>query len=265
MNKAKCPISGANTSAKSPWVCLSALACAVALVGCGGGGGDAPVAPAPAPVAPTAQTSALAQGRWVSLTPAYTAILVPASAGLEAHDTLWAVAQDASTLIKVRINGASQAAGTVSGQIYALGSGAVSQIGNASYSLQTSANGVQASLQPVLSATLELTHIDPMSGALTGAQANGRWQASLGSVQVNWSLQDQALSGTSSSGCTYSGQATPVASIGIYRVQLSETCGAATVAMAGIATQDASASRLTVVLTNGNDTQGGALLFARQP
>ncbi|MBK7656928.1 MAG: hypothetical protein IPJ18_19805 [Betaproteobacteria bacterium] len=103
-----------------PATLSSALALTVALTlsACGGGGGgtdsssgsaSAPGNPASpstpsTPLAPSTPTSSLAQGRWVSsgVTPAYSVVTVPASTGANtpALDTVWALAQDASTLIK---------------------------------------------------------------------------------------------------------------------------------------------------------------------
>lgn len=250
---------------------LGTLACTLTLVGCGDGhsGTDMTPDPAPAtvptPTAPTTQTSAMLQGRWSSSDPAYTAILVPSTAGLDAIDTLWLLAQDASTLIKVHINGASQAAASVSGQTYVLGSSAVNQIGNSSYSFQGGAKGAQASLQSVLALPLTISHDDTMSVTLTGTQANGNWQASQGSIKITWNLKDLVLTGSNTAGCTYSGQAATVESMSIYRMRITETCAESSQMFAGISTLNSSASRLTVVASNSSNTRGVAILFTKQP
>ena len=269
----------------------SALALSLALCACGGGGSDTTaVTPPPVtPVVPTtpAPTSSLTQGRWVStnLTPAYTAIMVPAASGASppAVDTVWALAQDASTLIKLKANGTAQTAGAVTGNVYTLGTSSVTAVTGGSYTLSataataTSAAGQQMSLQPVLGTTALFDRTDVMSTALTAAQANGTWQADLGAAKVNWRVDTSAanvsnLSGTSTTGCTYSGQSTVVATQGLYKVQFTETCagasGAATPAtqtFAGIATLSGDSTRLTVVATNEAETRAAALLFAKQP
>lgn len=265
------------------------LVLTLSLSACGGGGPDTTaVTPPPVtPVVPTTPTatSSLTQGRWVStgLTPVYTAIMVPATTGANtpAVDTVWALAQDATTLIKLKANGATQTAGAVTGNAYTLGTSSVTAVTGGSYNLQTSAGNAgvpQMSLQPVLGTTALFDHSDVMSNALTASQANGKWQADLGAVKVNWTVQganasDAAtttnLSGTSTSGCTYSGQSTVVATQSLYKVQFTETCSGGTTpttqTFAGIGTLNADNTRLTVVATNEVETKAAALLFAKQP
>ena len=272
----------------------SALALSLALCACGGGGSDTTaVTPPPVtPVVPTtpAPTSSLTQGRWVStnLTPAYTAIMVPAASGASppAVDTVWALAQDASTLIKLKANGTAQTAGAVTGNVYTLGTSSVTAVTGGSYTLSataataTSAAGQQMSLQPVLGTTALFDRTDVMSTALQANQANGKWQADLGTVKVNWTVQNANasgatttattnLSGTSTTGCTYSGQSTVVTSQSLYKVQFTETCagsGTSTAqTFAGIGTLSSDSTRLTVVATNEAETKAAALLFTRQP
>lgn len=251
----------------------------LSLSACGGGGSDsAPVNPTP--IAPTSPTSSLTQGRWVStnLTPAYTAIQVPATTGANtpAVDTVWVLAQDASTLIKLKANGSAQTAGAVTGNVYTLGTSSVTAVSGGSYTLQASAGNAsvpQMSLQPVLGTTALFERTDVMSTALTAAQANGTWQADLGAAKVNWRVDTSAanvnnLSGTSTTGCTYSGQSTVVAAQSLYKVQFTETCSGSTPAtqtFAGIATLSGDSTRLTVVATNEAETRAAALLFVKQP
>lgn len=231
------------------------------LFACGGGGDDAaPAAPSPA------ATPTLAQGRWLGAgaTQGYVAMAVPGSAGVvsPAVDTLWVLSPDVATLHKLKVNGAAQAMGTVSGQVFALGAGTAEPVANASYALQTTA-GLQLSLQPLPGGALSFTHSSDMAAALGSTQANGNWQASLGDVQVSWTVQDLALKGTSTSGCTYSGQLAGVSGMGIYKVQFTETCADVALPMSGVATLNVAADRLSVVATTDNDAQATALLFAK--
>lgn len=247
------------------------------LSACGGGGSD------PEPTTPTTSpTSSLTQGRWAStgITPAYTAIMVPAASGISppAVDTLWALAQDATTLIKLKANGAVQTAGAVIGNIYTLGTTSVTAVSSASYTIQASTSGTsytqQISIQPLLGTTALFNRTDAMSTALTAAQANGKWQADLGTAKVNWTLETAAtnvknLSGTSTTGCTYSGQSTVVTTQSLYKVQFTETCSGGTTpttqTFAGIGTLNADNTRFTVVATNEAETRAAALLFVKQP
>lgn len=273
------PISMRSTTLFPRNALLVALAAAFTLSACGGGGSDStPTTPTIPSVAPT---SSLTQGRWVStgLTPAYTAIMVPATTGANTPevDTLWALAQDASTLIKLKAKGAVQTAGAVTGNVYTLGTTSVAAVSGGSYTVSSTATSTasqQISINPLQGTTALFDRTDTMITALTATQANGKWQADLGTAKVNWTVDTAAanvnnLSGTSTTGCTYSGQSTVVSAQSLYKVQFTETCSGAgtpsTQTFAGIGTLSADNTRLTVVATNGDETRGAALLFVKQP
>ncbi len=271
------PFTHASMQAKTLFIrtpVLAALATTLALTlsACGGGGSDTtPVSPTPTPT----PTSTLLQGRWLSsgLTPAYTAIMVPATTGANtpAVDTVWALAQDASTLIKLKANCPAQSAGAVTGNVYTLGTTSVTAVTSGSYTLQASASNAavqQMSLQPLLGTTVLFERTDTMATPLRAEQANGRWAATLDTVAVNWTVQGSSLSGTSTSGCTYSGQSTVVTTQSLYKVQFTETCAgtaAATQTFSGVATLSPDDARLTVVATNEAESRATALLFVKQP
>ena len=255
------------------------------LSACGGGGSDTDTTTSSAP-SPSA-TSSLPQGRWTStgVTPAYTAIVVPNSTGanLPAVDTVWALAQDASTLVKLQVNGAAQTVGAVTGNVYALGTAGVAAVSGGRYSLAaapTPTAAPQMSLEPLLGTTVLFDRSDAMATALKPEQANGRWQADLGVVKVGWTVQSAqpsstttlssaTVGGTSTTGCSYSGSTRVVATQGLYRVQFTETCPgtgtATTQSFNGVATLSPDEARLTVVATNESETRATALLFVRQP
>ena len=254
------------------------------LSACGGGGSDSASTTPTTPTVPTTPTSSLTQGRWAStgLTSAYTAIMVPATTGANtpAVDTLWALAQDASILIKLKANGAVQTAGAVTGNVYTLGTTSVTAVSGGSYTVTSTAatasstGGQQISIQPLLGTTALFDRTDTMSTALTAAQANGKWQADLGAAKVNWTVDTAVanvknLSGTSTTGCTYSGQSTVVGTQSLYMVQFTESCtgsgSSTTQTFTGIGTLNADSTRLTVVATNEAETRAAALLFVKQP
>lgn len=242
------------------------LAMTMALTACGGGGSDAPSDATPPAIA---ATSSIIQGRWVStdLDPAVTVIAVPASSGANTPvvDTLWGLAQDGSALYKVAANGAAGAAGAVTGKSYMLGTSMTESLPAGSYTL----SGTQLTLQSALGETASFSRTDAMSTALRADQANGRWQASLGSIQVDWTVQTAGaannFSGTSTSGCTYSGTTTVVASQSLYQVAFDENCAGVVERFSGVATMSSDDTRLTVVATNAGESRGAALLFTRQP
>lgn len=260
--------SNAHSFARKPFVAaLTAIALSLGLSACGGGGDSNDEAPAV--INPT---SSILQGRWAStgLDPAYTAIAVPASSGANtpAVDTLWGLAQDGSTLYKLQANGADGAAATVTGKRFTLGTDAVAAVTPGSYSV-SSTTGTQLTLQSALGASATFTRSDVMSTPLRADQANGSWRAALGSIEVSWTVQSAGiannLTGTSTSGCTYSGASTVVASQSLYQVSFEENCAGTTQRFSGIATISGDDSRLTVVATNADESRGVALLMARQP
>jgi hypothetical protein len=256
------------------------------LSACGGGGSDTDTSASSAPTTPIA-TSSLPQGRWAStgITPAYTAIVVPNTTGanLPAVDTVWALAQDVTTLVKLQVNGAAQTAGAVTGNVYALGTAGVTAVSGGRYTLAAGtppSAAPQMSLQPLLGTTVLFDRSDAMATALKAEQANGRWQADLGTVKVSWTVQSAQPSatttpsspnvgGTSTTGCTYSGSTRVVAAQSLYRVQFTETCPgtgtATTQTFNGVATLSPDEARLTVVATNESEARATALLFVRQP
>lgn len=244
---------------------LFAIASALTVSACGDGGPDT-----------YAATSSLTQGRWNStgLTPAYTAIMVPTPtrANTPAVDTVWALSHDATSLIKLKANGADQTAGAVTGKVYTLGTSTTSSVSGASYTVSsTAAPTPQFSIQPLLGVTALFDRADVMSTALTPEQANGTWQADLGAVKVNWTVNTAEsnvnnLSGSSTTGCTFLGQSTVVSTQSLYKVQFTETCpGGTAVTFTGIGTVNPDNTRLMVLATNEAESRATALLFVKQP
>jgi hypothetical protein len=244
---------------------LVAVSLSLGLSACGGGNSNEP---GPASINPT---SSILQGRWVSSgsEPAFTAIAVPAASGANTPvvDTLWGLAQDGSTLYKLKVNGASGVAATVTGKRYTLGSAVIETVNPGSYNL-TSTAGWQLTLQSVLGASATFSRSDAMITPLRPDQANGRWSAALGSVELSWTVQSagtaNSLTGTSTSGCTYSGTSAVVASQSLYRVEFNENCAGAVQRFSGMATMSSDDNHWTVVATNADESRGVALLFARQ-
>jgi hypothetical protein len=195
----------------------------------------------------------------------------PTGANTPAVDTVWALSHDATSLIKLKANGAAQTAGAVTGKVYTLGTSSTSSVSGASYTVSSTAPTPQFSIQPLLGVTALFDRADVMSTALTPEQANGTWQADLGAVKVNWTVNTAAsnvnnLSGSSTTGCTFLGQSTVVSTQSLYKVQFTETCsGGTTETFTGIGTVNPDNTRLTVVATNEAESRATALLFVKQP
>lgn len=226
----------------------------VALFACGGGDGGEPVA--------------LNQGRLASAA-GHQAIAVPETAGVATLNDLWVLSPDASTLYKLRIDGTVQGSAAVSGTVFALDAATPAQtVSGASYSVsgagaqQLSLNGLPAVGQVN---ALSLQHSgDPMATELTASQAAGMWQASQGDdLLVDWTIDGLTLQGSSTAGCSYSGNLTLVKGMGIYKAAFTETCGESVLQLSGVATLNGDGSGLTVVATNADDSVATALLFSK--
>lgn len=229
---------------------------AVALMACGGDPSSAP------PVS-------LDQGRLTgaSASAGHVAIAVPVTEGVHTLNDVWVLSADAATLYKLRIDGTVQGSAAVTGKVFALNAATAAQaVTVANYSVRSegaqllSLNGL-----PTVSdvSALSLQHSgDQMPITLTANQATGQWKASQGDdVQVDWTVTGLTLQGSSTAGCSYSGNFTQVNGMAVYRVTFTETCGETVLQMSGIATIGTSGDRLTVVATDAGDTVATALLF----
>lgn len=242
---------------------LVASASAIILSACGGGGSGSSVGSTITP--PTGVDTSTLQGRWVTAsgaTPSYTALVVP-DGTTTSTATAWVLAQDASRLVKISAT-SSQSANGKSYDLAAPGSTAT-DIASGSYTANLSATPKSISFANVLGASLSLTQSDPLSGIAAHADAAGTWKASAGAVYITWTLNDTGvLSGSSTSGCTYSGNTTIPTAVKLYRVSFTETCSATATAFAGIATLNTDRTRLTVATTTAGDAKGSALFFVKQ-
>lgn len=239
---------------------------AIILSACGGGGGTGDTGDTAGAIAPPAgiDTSTL-QGRWVTASgasPGYTALVVPDSTTTNTA-TAWLLAQDASRLVKVSATSGQSA----NGKSYDLANpgSTATDIASGTYTANLSVSPNSISFANVLGASLSLTQSDPLRGAVAYADAVGTWKASAGAVDVTWTLSGTgALSGSSTSGCRYSGSATTPTAVKLYRISFTETCSATSNVFAGIASLNTEGTRLTVVTTTNGDARGSALFFVKQ-
>lgn len=228
---------------------------AALLVACGG-------EPASAPVA-------LTQGRLsgASASTGHVAIAVPVTPGVATLNDVWVLSPDVSTLYKLRIDGTARGSAAVTGHVFALDAATAAQaVSGATYSV-SGAGAPLLSLNslPAVGAlnALSLQHSgDAMTTALTADQAAGAWQAGQGDdLVVDWTIDGLALSGSSTSGCSYSGALSLVTGMGVYRVAFTETCGESVLQMSGVATLTADGRGLNVVATDAAEAVATALLF----
>ena len=248
---------------------LLATSATVLLTACGGGGDSSD------PGTGTGTTSfdpSTLQGRWTTasgVTPGVTALVVPDSsttATPATTATAWVLAQDASRLVKVSATGTQSA----NGKSYDLATPATpanpaTDITTGSYTTNLSASPKSISFTNVLGTSLTLTQSDTLSGIAAYADAAGTWKASAGAIDITWTLTDTgSVSGSSTSGCSYSGNTTTPTSITLYRVSFTETCSGTTTSFSGVASLSTAKTQLTVTATTTGDARGSALFFIKQ-
>ena len=230
------------------------IALSSVLTACGGGSDNS---------ATNIDTTQL-KGRWVTasgVTPAVTAVVVS-----DASDTAnaWLLAQDASRLVKLVV----RSDGSTTGKSYMLSqSNATGQTVTGQVTTALTSTPKSISLTGVNAEVIALSQSDALATPAIQADAAGAWSATLGgnAQTIQWSVAAAgALSGSSTSGCSFAGSISAIPSTAAYSVQFNESCpdGAKT-AFGGIATLNASKSGLTVVLTSADETRGTAVFFSK--
>jgi hypothetical protein len=230
---------------------VAAATLSLALAACGGGGGGT--------AAPVISTAA-AQGIWQS--PAGAAASV--SAVVLPDGQLWGIVADASSVRMVKASLAVQGAGFgATGTSYTLGGAAASATLSASVLEKTTLSGSIVSAGH--SDSFALSYQSRYDTAAALADVAGAWQATLGPGVVNWSVDAAgALTGTRTTGCTYTGQLGLRAERkAVLDAAVTEHCaGAPALALAGVALQSADKANLVLMLTSADGATGVAVNLA---
>lgn len=235
------------------WLTLGAL---VALTACGGGGDD----PEPVPV-PALQAASL-QGRWVTVSgvsPAQTLLVLPV---VEDEASVWSVAADGHTLAQLKLSTSGADGVRARGKLYTLGGSVAPQTIDWQGIAQVAAAGATISLN---AGALSLTRADLLNQPIRLADVVGTWRATAGdgTLALQWTVGAQgALSGPSTTGCTYAGTLGERTDATVFNVQLTETCLSSMRRFQGIASaraaQGAQSAALTMALVQ--DGEAAALL-----
>lgn len=232
---------------------LSALLLGVLTACGGGGGGDGSAAPG---------ASAQVQGRWTTTTgsnPAYTAIGLPASS---ASAPVWLLANDATRLLKLT----AQDNGTLTGKAYTLGQTSAAAAINGQWSTSASTSK-SLMLSGLPGGALTLAQTDPLTAASVQADVAGTWKATAGgnAQTVSWTVAASgAVSGSSTTGCTYTGTLTAMGNASAYTAAFRETCSdGASTQFNGIATLNSTKNALSVVATSADESVGAALFLSK--
>lgn len=226
------------------------------LAACGGGGaGD--------------EDPLIAQGRYTTgtgVTPAYTVLVVPASAG--AHQA-WAVSSAGDRLAKLSLS----ATNVVTGKRYDLSANALTPTEAVTGTATLAGPASSASLSLPGLATLSttatpLSRTDRLTETTTLAAISGTWSGSFdaGVRTATWTINGSgALSGSSSTGCTYTGSFAARSDSPVFDVSFTQTCGAPTstvTSFSGIARRSSSSANLTVVAVSTDETTPWVSLFS---
>ena len=229
---------------------------ATVLVACGGGGGD--------------EDPLIAQGRYTTasgVTPAYTVLVVPASAG--AHQA-WAVSSEGDRLAKLSLS----ATNAVTGKRYDLSANALTPTEAVTGTATLAGPASSASLSLPGLATLsttatQVTRTDRLTETTTLATISGTWSGSFdaGVRTATWTINGAgALSGSASTGCSYTGTFTARSDSPVFDVSFTQTCpGAPTDTVTtfnGIARRSSSSANLTVVAVSADESTPWVSLFS---
>jgi hypothetical protein len=217
-------------------------------------------------------SAAQLQGRWLTstgVTPARAAIVLP---GAEGSTEVWLLASDLSSVSRLQLSTSGIDGVSASGKSYSLPSSA-SNVGQ-SVSDSGTANLSNNSLS-LNSGALLLTRSDALTTASSLADVVGNWSASVGGQTATLRLSvaaNGALSGSGTTGCSYSGSLSARSDATAYNARLSEVCsnGSGTIDFAGIATyravQGSTPAALTMAMTTTDAAQAQALVLGmRQP
>lgn len=224
------------------------------LVACGGGGGG----DASGPTIDPAQL----KGRWVTaagVAPATTAVVVPEANGTA---SAWLLAQDASRLVKLVVRSDSSA----NGKSYALGqANATGQAVTGQVNAALAASPKTIAFTGLNTGTL--TQSDALATPAVQTEVQGNWSATLGgnAQTVQWSLAATgSMTGSSTTGCSYTGNVAAMASTAAYSVSFNESCAdGSKTAFSGVGTLNVAKNGLTVVVTSADETRGTAVFFAK--
>ena len=234
------------------------------LWGCGGGSAierDAPEEEAPpAPL----QTSSL-QGRWTApagATSAHTLLVLPSAT--DGTAAVWAITADGQALLRLQMQATGAHEVELRGWRHVLGEGqmpsTVAWQGTAALTTGSASMTFEAG-------TLAFTRVDPLDQPPRLADIGGSWSATLGegAVVLHWSVDASGrLSGSSTTGCTYSGMLQENSHATLFDTTLIETCQDLARKFAGIASprpaMDGTVSGMTLALVQ--EDGGAALLLA---
>ena len=241
-----------NAMNTSRTLCTSLLA--LTLVACGGSPSSDPT-PTPTPN-PTLSVSRL-QGIWRS--PAGAASTLSAVALTDGK--VWALISDASSTGVIKGSFAVQGnAYLASGKSFTLGTTTSSSASLTATVLEkTRLSGVISTGSQ--NENYSLAYQSRYDTAVALADFAGAWSATLGPGVVNWGITASGvLTGTRTTGCTYTGQLSLRAELkAVVDAMVTETCAGAVTTLSGVAVKSEDKSGVTMMMTNADESAAVAV------
>lgn len=233
------------------------------LAACGGGGGSADVT-APATPAPTPTLSNI-QGFWnatLSGTSSASAVILPNGQAWVVYEAAGAITALAQASLSV--NGTTYSS---SGKYYSLPGG-----GAQGYSLSGTlpvagsgslSNSVRIGSDAATAMTW--TYSKAYETALSQSSVQGRWSGTLGANSLLWDVDAAGkLTGTSTTGCTYSGSLTVnAAAVAVLDAAITEACAGASQSLTGIARLSADKGSMSLAYITAAGAQGGVIVLGK--
>lgn len=237
------------------------------LSGCGGGGGGGS----------SGESIKSAQGFWSGSVASGPDGANSLNAVVAPSESAWIVFQNGSTptaLAKVRMTTTA----TVSGaQANSIGTGFYFKIGTTTRQAMTLSGVVTTGNTFSGSADLATTPASTFTWSMTGSPAYSTpaqtsslvasWSGSVGgaSVTTTWTINSSGVvTGTSSTGCTYSGSISPnSAAVAIFDAAITENCGGAIETFSGIATLNSTKTVLSIAHTTAADAKASLLQLSK--
>lgn len=259
-------------NAPAPRTWASTLLLTLLLAACGGGDSEPTPTPTPPPEPTPVATLSATQGIWQSAAGAATstsAIVLP-DGGLWAVQTSSSGASTQTSTQVIKATLAVQGNGySATGMRYTLGTGnanagapatvvvAASVVEKSSLVLRTGSGADAQDLALAWQARYD------SSASLAGLA--GAWSATMGAGTLRWSIDaDGHISGTRTTGCTYTGQLSlRTERKAVVDALVLEDCAGARTQLNGVATLNPDTGRLSMVLTTADDSQAVLLALAR--